>query len=373
MRGQPDRPPISEASPDRLCAALDGQPTYRADQLRQALFRTSATGFDQMLTLPAETRAALDQQFRFESLRLLRAQRSTDGTRKALFHTWDGAAVETVRMPTERPGAATVCLSSQAGCGMGCTFCATGALGLTRNLTAAEILDQFLYVRRRASRPAAVDRAVFMGMGEPLANLPALETAAARLAGAAYVGLSARRVTVSTVGLPAGIDAMASWGLPLGLAVSLHAPDDGLRATLAPIARRFPLPALMEASRRYQQAVRRRVTYEYTMLAGVNDARAQAVDLARLLRGQRCHVNLIPFNTYPGAIFRASARPRIRAFRDELRQRGVPVTIRRTRGRDISGACGQLHAGMLAAGAGTRRSNGAAGGRAARPAAGARP
>ena len=348
MSASSTRPPVTEVSASVLREALAGQPSYRLEQLRRAVYRETATGFEQILTLPAAVRAALRERFRYEALEAVRCETSADGTRKTLFRTADGAAVETVRMPTERSQATTVCLSSQAGCGMGCTFCATGAMGLTRNLTAGEIVDQFLHVRRRSDARHTPDRAVFMGMGEPLANLRAVEAAVRTLVDPAAVGLSARRVTVSTVGLPPGIEAMAGWGLPVSLAISLHAPDDDVRTELVPLARRFPLNGLMAASRRYQQQARRRVTYEYTLLDGVNDGPALAADLARLLRGQRCHVNLIPFNPYPGARYRPTPRPGIRAFRDALRERGLRATVRRTRGRDISGACGQLHAGALA-------------------------
>ena len=351
MSGPPDsapgRPPVTGVSAQALREALAGEPPYRVDQLRRAVYREAATGFEQILTLPAGIRAALRERFRYEALREVRCETSSDGTRKALFRAADGAAVETVQMPTERSDATTICLSSQAGCGLGCTFCATGAMGLTRNLTASEIVDQFLHFRRRSDARRTPDRAVFMGMGEPLANLRAVEAAVRTLVDPTAVGLSARRVTVSTVGLPGGIWAMARWGLPVSLAISLHAPDDDVRTKLVPVARRFPLATLMEASRHYQQQARRRVTYEYTLLDGVNDGLTQAADLARLLRGQRCHVNLIPFNSYPGARFRPTPRDGIRAFRDALRERGLRATVRRTRGRDISGACGQLHAGAL--------------------------
>lgn len=351
MSGPPDTapvcPPITSVSARALREALSGEPRFRIDQLNRAIYREAATGFEQVLTLPAGLRAALAQRFTYEALEAVRSETSSDGTRKTLFRTTDGAAVETVQMPTERPGATTICLSSQAGCGMGCTFCATGAMGLTRNLTASEIIDQFLYVRRRSNERQAPDRAVFMGMGEPLANLRAVERAVRTLVNPTAVGLSPRRVTVSTVGLSRGIHAMAGWGLPVSLAISLHAPDDDVRTQLVPPARRFPLRSLMEASRHYQQQARRRVTYEYTLLDGVNDSLSQAADLARLLRGQRCHVNLIPFNAYPGARYRPTPRDGIRVFRDALRERGLRATIRRTRGRDISGACGQLHAGAL--------------------------
>ncbi len=352
MSGPPDsapaRPPISGVSSRALREALSGEPRYRVDQLSRAVFREAATGFEEILTLPAGLRATLAQRFNYEALEAVRSETSSDGTRKILFRTTDGAAVETVQMPTERPGATTICLSSQAGCGMGCTFCATGAMGLTRNLTASEIVDQFLHFRRRSTERQTPDRAVFMGMGEPLANLREVERAVRTLVNPKAVGLSPRRVTVSTVGLSRGIHVMAGWGLPVSLAISLHAPDDDVRAQLVPVARRFPLGSLMEASRRYQQQARRRVTYEYTLLHGVNDSLSQAADLARLLRRQRCHVNLIPFNAYPGARYRPTPRDGIRAFRDALRERGLRATIRRTRGRDISGACGQLHAGALA-------------------------
>lgn len=350
MSAPPQRPPVSQVSEQTLCQALAGQPSYRLAQLRRALYRETATDFERILTLPAGLRTALAERFQYEALEAVRCETSSDGTRKTLFRAVDGAAVETVQMPTERSQATTVCLSSQAGCGMGCTFCATGAMGLTRNLTASEIVDQFLHVRRRSDARQTPDRAVFMGMGEPLANLRAVHAAVRTLVDPAAVGLSARRVTVSTVGLPAGIQAMAGWGLPVSLAISLHAPDDHVRAQLVPIARRFPLDTLMEASRFYQQRARRRVTYEYTLLEGVNDSLAQATDVARLLRGQRCHVNLIPFNPYPGTRHRPTPRDGIRAFRDVLRAHGLGATVRRTRGRDIAGACGQLHAGALAGG-----------------------
>ncbi|MDE2897435.1 MAG: 23S rRNA (adenine(2503)-C(2))-methyltransferase RlmN [Chloroflexota bacterium] len=354
MSGSPDaapgRPPITGVSVPALRQMLAGEPRYRIDQLRRAVYRESATEFEQILTLPTSLRSALAHQFRFESLDSVRSETSSDGTRKTLFRTADGAPVETVQMPTERAGATTICLSSQAGCGMGCTFCATGAMGLTRNLTGSEIVDQFLHYRRRSAANRNPDRAVFMGMGEPLANLREVKSAVRLLVDPQAVGLSPRRVTVSTVGLPRGIHAMAGWGLPVSLAISLHAPDDQVRAELVPVARRFPLDTLMDASRRYQQQARRRVTYEYTLLDGVNDSLAQAADLTRLLRGQRCHLNLIPFNGYPGARYRPTPRDGIRAFRDALRARGLRATIRRTRGRDISGACGQLHAGALTGG-----------------------
>lgn len=340
--------PVSEASFDDIRGVLGDVPVYRVEQVRHAVYRTPTTTFDKIQTLPATMRVLLGRQFSYEALETVRSEMSQDGTQKTLFRASDGAVVETVQMLTERSDSTTICLSSQSGCGMGCRFCATGDIGLTRNLTAGEIVDQFLYFRRRSKASRVPDRAVFMGMGEPLANLSALEPAVRALVDPSRVGLGARRVTISTVGLPKGIDALVDWNLPVGLAISLHAPVDDLRATLVPIAKRFPLDELMAVSSRFQRRVRRRVTYEYTMLDGVNDSVGQAVDLAVLLRGQRCHVNLIPFNPYPGSLYRTTPRLRLRAFRDALHAQGVRATIRRTRGRDISGACGQLHAGVLA-------------------------
>lgn len=338
---------ITDVSADELLSELEPEPRYRVDQIRHAVYNTDAKSFDDILTLPVTTRANLAQKFSYEVVAPVRTQTSADGTRKVLFRTDDGAVFETVQMPTERENATTICLSSQAGCGMRCAFCATGDMGLTRNLTAGEIIDQFLYFRRRSEEEQVPDRAVFMGMGEPLANLASVERAVRGLVEPRRGGLGARRVTVSTVGLPSGIRAVADWDLPVGLAISLHAAVDELRKSLIPLAHKILLEELMDASRHYQRIARRRVTYEYTMLEGVNDSREQARDLVRLLRGQRCHVNLIPFNSYPGARFRATVPSGIRDFKEILGSHGVSVTIRRTRGRDISGACGQLHAGGL--------------------------
>ncbi|HCU73187.1 MAG: 23S rRNA (adenine(2503)-C(2))-methyltransferase RlmN [Chloroflexi bacterium] len=340
-------PSITDISVEELRSELDLEPRYRLDQIQHAVYSTNSTSFDDILTLPVGTREALAKKFSYEAVAPLRTETSLDGTKKVLLRTGDGSVIETVQMPTERHKATTICLSSQAGCAMGCTFCATGDIGLTRNLTSGEIIDQFLYFRRRSGDEQVPDRAVFMGMGEPLANLAAVEGAVRGLVEPGRVGLGARRVTVSTVGLPSGIRALADWGLSIGLAISLHAAVDEIRQCLVPVARRILLEELMDASTYYQRIAGRRVTYEYTMLEGVNDSRVQAKEVVHLLRGQRCHLNLIPFNSYPGARYRGTAPDRIRDFRDVVGLGGVSVTIRRTRGRDISGACGQLHAGGL--------------------------
>ncbi len=341
------RPSITDLSVEELRSELELDPRYRLDQIQHAVYNTDATSFDDILTLPVATRETLAKKFSYEAIAPLRTETSIDGTKKVLFRTGDGSVIETVQMPTERDKATTICLSSQAGCGMGCSFCATGDIGLNRNLTSGEIIDQFLYFRRRSGDDQIPDRAVFMGMGEPLANLAAVECAVRGLVEPVRGGLGARRVTVSTVGLPSGIRALADWGLSIGLAISLHAPVDEIRQCLVPVAKKILLEELMDASSYYQRIARRRVTYEYTMLEGVNDSREQAKELVHLLRGQRCHLNLIPFNSYPGARYRGTSPDRIRNFRGIIESGGISVTIRRTRGRDISGACGQLHAGGL--------------------------
>ncbi len=340
-------PALSALTPAQLAALLGDEPAFRTDQLLHAVYRTPARRFEDVTTLPLHLRGDLTTRIRFSSIAELQTEQSSDGVRKTLFRAAGGAAIEAVQLPSERGARTTVCVSSQAGCAMGCTFCATGAMGLTRNLAAAEMVDQFLHFRRRSDPPEAPDRVVFMGMGEPLANLTNLRVAIAALLDPQRCGLGARRLTVSTIGLPAGIERVARWGWQIGLAISLHAPDDALRQQLVPLARSVPISALMEASRAYQRLTGRRVSYEYTLLDGVNDSAPLARRLAALLRDQRCHVNLIPFNPYPGAAYRGAPVAGLRVFRDELRAAGVAATIRRTRGRDISGACGQLHAGAL--------------------------
>ena len=340
---------------EQISEFLGDEPPFRTAQLLHAVYRTQAKSFEEITTLPVHLRNHLASRVKFTSIGEPQTELSVDGTHKALFRTPDGAAFEAVQLPSERGSSTTVCLSSQAGCAMGCTFCSTGSVGFTRDLVAAEIVDQFLYFRRRSSRKRVPDRVVFMGMGEPLANLPNLYEAITTLLDPERVGLGARRITVSTIGLPAGIDRLARWGWKVGLAISLHAPDDAVRAQLVPLARSVPIADLMEASRTYQRLVGRRVSYEYTLIAGVNDSVRLAGRLAELVRGQRCHVNLIPFNPYPGTDYLGATRVALRAFRDKLRTAGIATTIRRTRGRDISGACGQLHAGVLDGSLGSAR------------------
>jgi 23S rRNA (adenine2503-C2)-methyltransferase len=255
---------------------------------------------------------------------------------KALFHTADGRPVEAVMM-RYRDGRRSLCVSSQSGCPLTCTFCATGSMKFGRNLTAWEILDQALHFRRMED----VDHLVYMGMGEPMMNLDAVLASARRLPD---VGVSHRHTTVSTVGWVPGIDQLTAAPEPIRLAFSLHAPEDALRTEIMPVNERYPLASVLEACHRWHEAKRRPVYIEYVMLAGVNDRFAQAVALAALLDPRVFKVNLIPYNP-TGSTYEGSSREAIAAFRDTLEEHGLRATVRLTRGRDIAAACGQLAAG----------------------------
>ena len=279
--------------------------------------------------------------------RLAHRHAAADGTTKLLLAMADGATVESVLMPGHRPGVAAACVSSQVGCAMGCDFCASTRAGLARDLTAGEIADQFVHLSEAA---AAVGRQlktlVFMGMGEPLANLPAVLGAIRRIADPDLGGLGWRQVTVSTVGLVPAIDRLAEADLNVNLALSLHAPDDATRGQIVPSNRRWPVAEVMAAARRFLARTGRTPTVEYCLLADVNDHDWQADRLADLMAGFRGHVNLIPYNpTGPGprgVAYRRPARDRVAGFLDVLRRRGVVAHARETRGDDVNAACGQL-------------------------------
>jgi len=315
-----------------------GQPGFRARQVWRWT-ATGAPGYGAMTDLPAALRATLAERVPFSTLALADEAHARDGTVKALFRTADGRPVEAVLM-RYRDGRRSVCVSSQSGCPLTCTFCATGTMRFGRNLTAAEILDQVLHFRRIER----VDHLVFMGMGEPGFNMPNLLAAAERLPD---VGISHRRTTVSTVGWLPGIELLAASDLPLRLAFSLHAPDDALRSRIMPVNERYPLADVLAACHDYYERRRRRVFIEYVMLAGVNDRYAQAIALAELLDPRVFKVNLIPYN--PTGAYDGSSRGAIAAFRAALEQHGLRATVRLTRGRDIDAACGQLAAKALAA------------------------
>jgi len=312
-----------------------GEPAYRAGQVWEWAARGAAS-YEQISSLPRPLREALAKDVPFTTLTHDQTARSQDGTEKALFATADGRPVETVLM-SYNDGRRSLCLSSQSGCPLTCSFCATGAMRFGRNLSASEILDQALHFRRAGE----VNHVVFMGMGEPLINFDAVIAACERLPD---LGVATSHTTVSTVGWLPGIERLAQEGPRVRLALSLHAPDDALRSELMAVNDRFPLADVLEACRRWRAARGHRVYIEYLMLAGVNDRREQAAALAGLLTPHNAFkVNLIPFNP-SGGPYRGSGRATIDAFRAELAGRGVPATVRLTRGRDIAAACGQLTA-----------------------------
>jgi 23S rRNA (adenine2503-C2)-methyltransferase len=321
---------------DLLTSTLSdlGEPAYRERQVWRWAAQ-GADGFDDMTDLPLGLRAALRASVPFSSLTLQDEAHARDGTIKALFVTADGRPVEAVLM-TYRDGRRSLCLSSQSGCPLTCTFCATGQMRFGRNLTASEILDQALHFRRLGD----VDHAVFMGMGEPMMNLDAVLAACERLP---QMGIGNRHTAVSTVGWIPGIDRLAAQPMPIRLALSLHAADDALRSELMPVNDRYPLSDVLAACRAYYERKRRMVFVEYVMLAGVNDSFAQAQRLAEVLDPRMFKVNLIPYNPTDSP-YEGSSPKAIEAFRAELERHGVAATVRLTRGRDIAAACGQLAA-----------------------------
>jgi 23S rRNA (adenine2503-C2)-methyltransferase len=329
---------------DRLAAL--GEPRFRSRQV-WAWTARGATGYDEMTDLPAALRTTLADEVPFSTLTLEREAHARDGTVKALFRTHDGRPVEAVLMRYPAPpqsrakrarpvvGRRSLCLSSQSGCPLTCTFCATGTMKFGRNLTAGEILDQALHFRRSER----VDHAVFMGMGEPMMNLDHVLAACERLPD---VGITHRRTAISTVGWIPGIDRLAASPMPIRLALSLHAADDALRSEIMPVNDRYPLADVLAACERFYAAKRRLVFVEYVMLAGVNDRYEQALALAKVLDPRIYKVNLIPYN--PTGMYEGSSRQAIDAFRAVLEEHGLRATVRLTRGRDIDAACGQLAA-----------------------------
>jgi 23S rRNA (adenine2503-C2)-methyltransferase len=349
------RPGLSGVMPDDLAAWLAErpEPAYRLRQVADGLWAGGTGGARsaaQIRTLPASLRDALDQAFRLDTLTETEVQRADGGlTEKALHRLSDGALVESVLMHyPARPGHRerhTVCISSQAGCAVGCPFCATGELGFTRDLETAEIVDQ---VRDAARRLAADGRrltnVVFMGMGEPLLNLDRVLEAVTALSDRSRFGLGARHITVSTSGVVPGIRRLTALGPQFTLAVSLHAARDPLRDVLVPLNRRWPVAEVVAAARDHARVTGRRISYELTLIDGINDTPEDADALATLLHGDLCHVNLIPMNPVAHTPWQASPMPRIEAFASRLRRAGIPVTIRRNRGQEIGAACGQLAA-----------------------------
>jgi 23S rRNA (adenine2503-C2)-methyltransferase len=319
-----------------------GERAFRARQVMGCLWQRGADSFDAMSDLGVEFRQHLKKHFKISPAPSATIARSTDGTRKLLVALGDGEAIESVIIPAG--GRVTLCLSSQAGCAMACEFCATALMGLHRSLTAAEIAGQIAAARRELDPGEELTNYVFMGMGEPLANYPRLARALSIMTSAWGMGISPRRVTVSTVGLVPAMERLLVEFPSVNLAVSLHATTDELRDRLAPINKRYPLKTLIDACRGLPIKRRDRVTFEYVMLAGVNDSPADARRLVRLLGQLRAKVNLIFFNPFPDAPFAPSPRAAVEGFQAILRQGNLTATIRESRGQDIAAACGQLYA-----------------------------
>ncbi len=321
-----------------------GQPAYRARQIWEGLYRHLWASPEAFTPLPKSLRAALARDFVFEAFQPAATLVSSDGeTHKTLFRLPDGAQIETVRMRYVRRR--TLCISTQAGCAMGCAFCATGQMGLQRNLSAGEIVAQVLYYARwLKQRGERVTHIVFMGMGEPFHNYEATLRAIDILNHPQGFALGARRMTISTVGLVPQIRRFTAEKRQVNLAISLHAADDALRSSLIPINRKYPLDALMAAVQAYTEATHRRVTFEWALIRGLNDTPAQAQRLVTLLKGMLAHVNLIPLNPTQGFAGEASSRQRAREFCRVLSAAGIPCTVRLRRGIDIQAGCGQLAA-----------------------------
>jgi len=318
-----------------------GASRYRGRQVASWLYRKGVNDLADMSDLPKDFRAALRERTRSELPELERATPSQDGSRKLVFRLSDGARVSAVVMPDD--GRTTLCLSTQVGCGYACAFCLTGTMGLTRSLTAAEIVGQLLAANALLGEGERATHIVFMGMGEPLANYAALVQSLRVLTDAKLgLGYSPRRLTVSTVGLVAGIEKLAREDLRVNLAISLHAASDEVRSRLMPVNRAWNLEALMRAVRAYPLAPRQHVFFEYVMLDGVNDTPDDGQRLVRLLRGVRAKVNLIPFNDWDGSTFRRPPLARILAFQTILLDAGITTTVRWSKGEDIGAACGQL-------------------------------
>ncbi|HUF74670.1 MAG TPA: 23S rRNA (adenine(2503)-C(2))-methyltransferase RlmN [Longimicrobiales bacterium] len=337
--------------PDELRAALAehfrerGQPSYRIGQVERWIYERLTGRVDDMTDLPLAEREALAARFTLGEPAEANVQRSADGTVKHVWRLADGELIESVLIPTDRR--LTLCISSQAGCAMACTFCATGWGGFDRQLTAGEIVAQYRASRRwaQANDYGPISNIVYMGMGEPLANREAVARSLTML-NQGY-GVGARRITVSTVGLVPGILELAERPEQFRLALSLHAPLSELRRELIPLEKRYPLPEVMDALRRFDEAGGKRITFEYTMIAGINDDPALIDPLGDLAEQVDAFVNLIPYNPIPYQPWEASDPSRIRAFAARLERRGIAVAVRETRGRDIDAACGQLRAHTL--------------------------
>lgn len=348
------RVPLLDMGLDELTQFIKelGEPAYRARQVWEWIYQRYAGDFEQMSNLPQALRAQLAQRATLRVLTPVVEQISLAGdTLKILFQLHDGQTIEAVLMLYDKRR--TLCISSQAGCAMGCTFCATAQGGLARNLTAGEIVAQVLYFARylatpgalpltEVERPSTVTNIVLMGMGEPMHNYKNVWTALRRLTDADAFGLGARNITLSTVGLVPMIDRMAEEGLQIGLAVSLHAPNDDLRTQLVPINKGYPVDELLASVERYIAKTKRRVTFEYALMKGINDSAELAHELGQKIQHLLCHVNVIPLNPIPDSKFQPTSDEDTQRFVDILRSYGISATVRLRRGIEINAGCGQL-------------------------------
>lgn len=333
---------------DELCVLVqeEGESSYRGKQLAEWIYRRGARKFDDMTNLPRALRMRFEEKYTIGHSRVAAVQHSRDGTLKLLLEMHDASKVETVGLPY--PDRISCCVSTQVGCSIGCTFCATGLDGYTRNLAAGEIVEQVMAMQEAMRHQSSgigrqscrIDHVILMGMGEPLLNYEATVKAVRLLN--EELGIAMRHITVSTVGFIPGIRRLMQEKLQVTLAVSLHTPNDALRRKLIPGMAKWTVSEIVDVCRDYVRETGRRVTFEYCLLGGVNDGDAEAHELAKILQGLNCHVNLIPYNPVSGISFRASLSKNIQAFREILESAGIQVTQRFQRGSDIDAACGQL-------------------------------
>jgi 23S rRNA (adenine2503-C2)-methyltransferase len=333
------------AEVDALVESL-GAERYRGEQIARWIYRQGVTDFARMTNIPRELMQALRERGYVEVPAIERRTPSQDGSQKFVFRFADGARVQSVLMPDG--DRVTLCVSTQVGCGFACAFCFTGTMGLERNLTAGEIVGQVLGAVNTLPAGQRLTHIVYMGMGEPLANYAATVKSLRLLTDPRAFGFSPRRITVSTVGLVTGIERLARENLRVNLAISLHATSNDTRNRLMPVNKGFAIEELLAACRRFPLPFRQRMTFEYVLLDGVNDSVHEARELARLLKGIRAKINLIPFNDWQGAPFARPPLPRILAFQSALLERGITATVRWSKGEDIGAACGQLSEAVVA-------------------------
>ena len=316
-----------------------GHETYRAEQIRQWIFGHKAESFEEMTNVSKELRNYLNSFCIISQLKIIKTEISLDGTKKFLFELEDGNRIESVLIPERNHY--TMCISSQVGCAMGCKFCLTARQGFIRSLKSSEIINQVIQIRQLLDQPDRLTNIVFMGMGEPLANFEAVKKAVKNIISPDALNFSRRQVTLSTCGLVPEIERLGR-DLPINLAVSLNAADDKTRNMLMPINKKYPLKKLMETLKHFPLHKGRRITFEYILIRDINDRLSDATNLARLLKNIRAKINLIPFNRYDGSPFDEPDEGNIVAFQDELIRKDYTVTIRKSKGADISAACGQL-------------------------------